>query len=349
MNPFRFKIKTVVILLLALAFLISLPLFFEIYREAAFNSVPRDDYASFLQALVGRGGSFPGSPYAYRILSVLVAVPFFYVLPLYPFTNLTAVDPIYLQAVEALAMVSYLSILLTAMLIFLIARRKFHASLLSSALVALAVPILSYSISRPGIDPLAVLWIALLVYAFRRPRLFIGLVLISSFVNEKIPILFCVVTVSRWIWLRLAIKKPASGALRAETAASALALLIYFVARGIFQLPGFENQANIGQFFPQILASAEYFGSLKGVVLNLAPVVIVFALILLSVQGESRGDEGQFYPADAIGALALLVLGLGTDLQFTVGRIVMFAYPLYLPAIALLLDRVAGTSSIKAS
>jgi hypothetical protein len=339
MYPSIRKPQTLVLtVLLILALLASVQIFFEIYREAAFNTLPRDDYASFLLYLVGQGGSFPGSPYAYRVLSVLAAIPFFYTLPLYRFSNLGAVDPLYLRATEALAMVSYLSILLTALIVYLIARKRLAASSLAALLAALVVPLLSYSISRPGIDPLAVLWVALLVYLYPRPGWFAALVLVSAFVNEKIPFIFAVVMLARWIWLRGVKRQPISRTLWVEGAASLLALAVYFIARAILKYPGFENQADLRQFAPQILASLTYIFSLKGLVLNLLPIAILFILAGLAVWGKEPRLDGQFFPSDGLCALALLILALGTDLQFTIGRVVMFAYPLYLPVAARLLD-----------
>ena len=115
---------------LAVVFLVALavPLFFEIYRTMAFNTHPRDDYGPYLQALVGEGGKIPGAPMVYRLFSVAAAIPFYYLLPVYSFSKLPPLDPAYLRATEALAAVSWLSILATAGVIFLICRQKLGAS-----------------------------------------------------------------------------------------------------------------------------------------------------------------------------------------------------------------------------
>ena len=55
---------------------------FAIDRIMVFNTVPRDDYAPFLLWVIGApGGAFPGSPYGYRLLTILAAVPLYHILP----------------------------------------------------------------------------------------------------------------------------------------------------------------------------------------------------------------------------------------------------------------------------
>jgi hypothetical protein len=52
------------------------PLFFIIDRITVFDTVPRDDYAPFLLWLAGPpGGAFQGSPYGYRLLTMVAAKP----------------------------------------------------------------------------------------------------------------------------------------------------------------------------------------------------------------------------------------------------------------------------------
>src|SRR5882724_10544563 len=96
------------------------PFFFFIFRLMAFNTVPRDEYAPYLLWLLNKpGGSFPGSLYGYRILSVLAGAPFYYLLPPFPLTNLPAEPSAnYWQATAALAMVSYLAMIAGAMLAY---------------------------------------------------------------------------------------------------------------------------------------------------------------------------------------------------------------------------------------
>src|SRR5271165_2939816 len=110
---------------IALTFALN-PVFFVIYRLMVFNTVPRDDYAAFLLWLVGSpGGSFPQSPYGYRLLSMVAAAPFYYLLPPLRVTNLPAdLTAPYVRATAAIAALSYLSLLLAAALIYRVARDR---------------------------------------------------------------------------------------------------------------------------------------------------------------------------------------------------------------------------------
>ncbi len=324
--------------------LASLPIFFEIYREAAFNSVPRDDYAPYLLALVRAGGEVPGSPYVYRILSVAAGIPFYYLLPVYSFTNLPATNQLYLKATEALSMVSYLSILATAGILFLIARKKYRASVLSAILAGFLSLLLSYSISRTGMDPIALLGISLLLYFLDRPVIFAILVLISAAFNEKIPYIFTILTLGRWGWSRLRNKPPSTAGMGAPLLFSMLALAGYFVARALFKFPGFENEANLGAFLPTLVSTLSYIFSLKGAVLNLIPIAIplMLAVMAIVISRQSASARAHFSATDVACLVFVFALAMVTDLKFTVGRVVMYCYPLYLPLLAVFFDQTLG-------
>ncbi len=173
--------------------LLSVPLFFSIYRDAAFNTAPRDDYGPYLQSIAGAGGKVPGAPMTYRLFSVLVAVPFSYVLPLYRFTNLPAVDPNYLKAPEAISVTSWLSLLAMAAVICVTCRDKAGATRKSAFLVALLALFFAQFTGVTTIDPIALLIISVLVYSLDRIKLFAPLMLISVGFNEKIAFLFVIV------------------------------------------------------------------------------------------------------------------------------------------------------------
>ena len=91
----RAKLLSVQLGYFALLAILFHPFFFITFRLMAFDTVPRDDYARYLLWLLHEpGGAFPGSLYGYRILSVLAAAPFYYVLPALPLTNLpTGLEP----------------------------------------------------------------------------------------------------------------------------------------------------------------------------------------------------------------------------------------------------------------
>lgn len=151
--------------LFVILMLLSCPIFFEIYRTSIFNVVPRDDFAPYLLFLTGNGGSVPGTWHGYRLISVLLAVPFYYVLPELRFSLLSPnVSAPYLRATEALSFTSFLFMTLGVVLIFRIARDRFGCSLSPS----LAAGLLGFSFYHftflPGVDPIAIFFIAAGLY-----------------------------------------------------------------------------------------------------------------------------------------------------------------------------------------
>jgi len=169
----------------------SLPVFFEIYRMAAFNTVPNDGYERFLLYVTSGQGSWPGAPFGYRVLSVLGAVPFYWILPLYQFT-LSHGDPTTLRALQALAFLSFVAISATATVAFIAVRRTLAGTVSEAAFAAsLAIVLSGYCGRGADIDALAIFLIFLFLYWFDRPSLFCPMFLITPFVNEKILGFLC--------------------------------------------------------------------------------------------------------------------------------------------------------------
>lgn len=319
----------------SLVFLVALsvPLFFEIYRTMAFNTHPRDDYGPYLQAIVGQGGEIPGAPMIYRLFSVVAAVPFYFLLPVYSFSKLPPLDPAYLRATEALAAVSWLSILATAGVIYLICRRKLGASERSSLIVALLSVFCSGYIGQVGVDPICVLMISLLIYFIDRPVPFAALMLLSIGLNEKVAILFTVLLLSRLVFGRDRSTLP-------QLAVSVVAATAYFAIRLLVDAPGYENQLTPSSYLPALISMVPVVFSLKGFVTDLLPTLLVAAIAVLDVWTIRRLgiDTPVFRWPDVAVLVAMFVIGMGIDMQYTVGRIVMFTYPLYLPVLALQID-----------
>lgn len=332
---------------LSLLFLFTIPIFFDIYREAAFNITPRDDYAPYLQYLIGHGGEMPSAPYVYRLFSVAIAIPFYYLLPAYTFSNLAGVDTSYLMAVEALSAVSYLSIVLTAVMIFFLARRRYGASPLASLVTALTSILLMEFVSRIGIDPLAVLMIAVLLYWIDRPWIFSLLIFVAIGINEKILFLFALLTFFRVVEVLLKRRKKIEKSLLIPWMASWAALAGYFLVRAIVPVPGFENQINPATYWDNLIRTLRLSVSIKGLIQNGLPIVICAILagsFSFQIAGKKNSDE-TIYGGDGIVFLAFLLIALVIDLQYTAGRVVMFTFPLYLPAMARLLDACCQPAS----
>jgi hypothetical protein len=325
--------------LLGFLLLLSIPLFFGIYREAAFNTAPRDDYSPFLQSVLGQGGKVPGAPVIYRVLSVVAAVPFYFLLPLYAFSNLPNVDVNYLRATEALAAVSWLSLLATAGVIFLICQKKLAASTKASLIVALLSLFFANFLQQTTVDPIALLIISLLLYLIDRPLLFSALMLLSVGFNEKIALLFVMIFGVRLIVERDRSALPLAGV-------SAVAAAGYFAIRLIVAAPGNENQLMPSTYWDSFVTMLPFLFSLKGAVTNVLPTVLIGLSALLAFQTVSRlhVDTARFHKSDVLIFVGMFLLemlinppgGHGADNSF--GRIVMYTYPLYVPMLSLRID-----------
>lgn len=308
----------VLILLLA-----TTPIFFDIYRTAAFNTVPRDDYAPYLLFLLGYHDKIPGAPFAYRILSVAVAIPFYF-LPTYTFTNLKDIEIEYLRATQALSLASYFSLVLTAAVIYALSR-KLGATRISALTAGLLSLLLSNFISRVGIDPLAILAISLLILWLDKSLAFVPCILISVGLNEKIPILFATILICRFLY---SIAKRRRFRYYVQLFSSCLAVVIYFAATVMLKIPGHEEQTNPAFFLSNWQSTLTHSISPKGLFLNVLPVLVLAALALFAIKSQ----RPVFWLSDLSGMLVLLTLALTANLGYTVGRIVMYSYPLYLPA-----------------
>lgn len=314
--------------------LATVPMFFEIYRTAAFNTAPRDDYAPYLLTLLRIENKMPNAPFAYRPISVAVAIPFYYVLPLYTFTNLTVVDVPYLKATQALCFCSYLSIVLTAVVIYCICKRQFHATEITAFIAGAATFFLDNLIGKHGIDPFVILIICLLILWMNRPLVFALLVFVSIGVNEKIPLIFATVLAFRFL---NSMARKHRFAQLLQLCASCLAVAGYFAVTHLLKLPDKDKQTNPALFLAHIQDTLHMTLSLKGLVLNALPACVLVLVVVLAVR--FRRQSG-FVVSDLSALFLLLMLGLLADVGYNVGRVLMHSYPLYLPAAACLLDDV---------
>lgn len=313
--------------------LLSIPLFFSIYRDAAFNTAPRDDYGPYLQSIIGVGGRVPGAPMAYRLFSVLIAVPFYFLLPLYNFSNLHAVDPHYLKATEAISAASWLSLLGMTVVIYLICRNKAGATRKSAVIVALLSLFFAQFTGVTTIDPIALFLISVLIYSLDRIQLFAPLMLVSVGFNEKIAFLFVIV-----FGLRLLLARDRSAL--SFLVVSLLAAGVYFAVRIVVAAPGNGNQTSPSTYWHSFVTTARLSFTLKGLVINVLPIILLALVAWLDVCIARRlGYESAIWRnSDAFVLIGMLLIGLAIDVQYTAGRLAMFAFPLYMPVLALGLD-----------
>lgn len=344
----RRVLPVAVVLLIVLS---AIPQFFSAYRSASFDTAPRDDYAPYLLAMTGltgdgprrQEGLFPGAPMAHRPLAVAAALPAYLVLPFYAFSELEEVDEPYLRATAALVFVGWLCMLLTVPMVYAIARHRHGCSRVASYVAALLTFLVSEFVALSTGDTMAILLIALLVYFIDRPAIVVPLVLVSAFTNEKIVIVAVVLFGARLLaWL--AARRPARGfAYRAQLLASIAALATYALFRQVLlPRPGGEHA---GQLDPStwpanLLETIDLTLSLKGVVTNGIPIAVVLIMVTIAwvMAPRLRGRDGSFQRSDVLVALAMVVTAAFIGAEYTVGRLPMHTFPIYLPMLAVLVD-----------
>lgn len=316
----------------AIALLSTIPILFDIYRTAAFNTIPRDDYAPYLMALSGDGGSVPGAPAVYRVLSVAVALPIYWLTAPYRFTNLPFADPQYLRATQALSIVSYLSMLATAFAVYRLCAAKYGMRPPVSMVAGLMSLLLGGFQLRTGVDPFGVLVVTLLLLCVSRMSLFAPLMMLSAIVNEKIPILFSVVLFFRFL---PSARHGGSRAMRSQLACAVAALCLYVGIVTVMHIPGVPSQTDPARVGANVKAAVVASLSAKGCVTNLLPLVTVCLMVMLAARVNKMSA---YSPTDASGAIALTVLACLVNVQYNIGRIVMYSFPFYLPAAASCLE-----------
>ena len=329
------KISTLTIVFL-ISCIISIPSFFDIYRLLAFNTFPRDDYAPFLLRFTSGHGVWPGSPYGYRVLSVLPAVPLYWTLPLYRFSLLPNLDASYLRAVEALAFLHFLSVAGAATVAFAIVSKKIGGSIGEAGLTAALTIILSGFLGKTGIEPFDVFVIFVLLYILEQPLVFSLAVLLTPFVSEKIPMFLLFLMASRSIFVR-----GFFGSHRWQTGSSVCAAGLYVAALMIFHLPGNEYQQAAGHYIPRIFDTIKTaFGSLKGIELDMLPALVITIPCLVFSLYSDRSTE-MLAKSDFLVPIGLAVVASAATFprDFNIGRVTAFAFPLTIIACGTLVNR----------
>ena len=319
--------------------LLSFPVFFDIYRKVAFNTYPRDDYAPFLLWFVSHQGLWPGSPFGYRVLSIIPAIPLFYLLPFYKFSLLPETNLAYLKATEALSAVSFLATAGAATVAFKMVRGKFSQSVGQAALAAMLTLVLANFDGIAGVDPVGVLFVFVLLYSFERGEIFCPLFIFAPFTNEKIIFFFLLLVTERTLFVR--------GFRRShipQIAAVAAGLTIYLLAMKVIRLSGNRDQADFAHRIPELLiVSNTSVSSLKGVVRNIVPAVIFIAPCLLLALRRVTAN-GPISGSDVLVPLGLFLVGLSLTEGFQVGRIVSYAMPLSIIASITLINETDARS-----
>jgi hypothetical protein len=306
------------------------PFFFTLYRLAVFNTVPHDDYAPYLLWLNGDAlGSFPDSPYCYRLLSVAFAWPLYRLMPLIQLTNIAdGTQVATLKAMAALAMMSYLASIATSLLTYRLARTEGGLDR-GHAMVAAALGwTLTWYTQVTAIDSLALMMITAALCTIRRPWLFAAVLLVSVGVNEKIGLVLAI-----WLVIRCVLIATDRRAFRWQALAAIGSVALYLAEVAALALPGNAYQLQPGGYLGTVRENLVAYGSARGLLLNVLPIVVLLAVAgFAAVRPRAAG---LFSRADILVIPALAIVALVLTHLFQAGRIVMHAAPLFVvPAVA---------------
>jgi hypothetical protein len=316
-----------------LFFILFHPVFFVIFRLMAFNTVPRDEYGRYLLWLLREpGGGFPGSPYGYRILSVVVGAPFYYLLPALPLTNLPPEPSAnYWQATAALAMVSYLALIASAMMAYRLVVVRYGRPPLEGLIGALFLTLCAFYSQYFALDTIAFLLIVCAVYAIDRLWLFGAIVVAAVLFNEKVIIVFALWTGCRFVF---ASGDRAYFARRLIVVCVAVALYVAMLA--ILRLEGHSEQLTLSEYLPALVQNVvATFTTPRGFLLNVVPCVLVAAAVWWSWNEIGQRRYAIFARIDLMVVPALMVITLVLTQFYQVGRIVMHAAPLFVLPVSL--------------
>ena len=305
--------------------LILYPLFFDIYRLMVFNVVPRDDYAPYLLSILGEeGGRIPGSPFVYRPLSVIFAIPFYYLLPVYRFSLLdSSISIEYLKASQSLAFVSYLSIILTSYFVY---KTSIQSRLSKeTALAASLLTVLLFNFTTTsGVDPIGIFFITVFFYYSQNLLISSLLLLFCVFLNEKIIILVFLAFFLRTISDILAKRIDYRNVFLSATAF--FCFLVYVLVRRSIGASGNANQLDFSTYIPSFFHQIEITLSLKGLVLIVFSTVIVVLMFLIA-----RAHSRRIYISDPLIPIALFLVAAASKVEWNIGRIVFYSFTIPLP------------------
>ena len=258
----------------AILAVVLLPFYFVIARLAMYGPVPHEDYPRFLLHLLGLpGGAVPESPFGYRGLAVLAAVPCYFGLPAVALPAAPdGMSAELLRATAALALLSHLSLAAILYATYRLARDRAGQDATTALLAASLLFGLCWYTQLTALDPLAMLLITLGLYLLPNRAGFTLLLLATPVINEQIAIVFAL-----WLSLRCATSHTDRDELGLQWATAIAALLIYAALLILVHLP-------IGgvPFDPRV-----YLQSLRGTLAEQA-TAHALTLNLLPVVGTAR-------------------------------------------------------------
>jgi hypothetical protein len=308
------------------------PFFFVIYRLMIFNTVPRDEYALYLLWMLGEpGGHFHESPYAYRVLTVLAAAPFYYLLPAISLTNIPAELSLpYVRATAAIAALSFFATIAAAVVAYRLAVDKGGLGRIEGVLAGAFMFLFCWYAAFYGIDSVAILLVVIALYLVDRPYIFAGFAAASIAFNEKVAL-----TLAIWLTIRCLLHADDRRRMGRQWMAALASVALYLVVVRVLRLPGNPYQLEPAGYPSTLLQNVAALATVRGLLLNVLPVLVLLGLVAFSwrsLRGEAA--RGLFRPTDMLVVAGLIAVALILTQLYQMGRIVMHGAPLYVVPIA---------------
>lgn len=319
-------------------FLITIPTFFEIYRTLVFGTIPYDSYQTIIQYYNGEVPySEMWSPTFYRFAYNYLSFFFSKTLPLLRFSKSDATDA-NLAIFQGLAITSYLFHCLFGLLAYYFLKvSKGFSTLVAATVSIIALQMLNFS-AFFGSDPLSICYILLLLLWMPRKWVFAIGLLFSIVVNEKVGPIFFVYGLAHLFWGIPTQRRPYIWIL----GCSVITMLGYLAMKKAIPLPGFEFQTDLSQYPSRFVESIRFLFTPKGLFMNGLPLAFFVGLSWIGHRyaRESKGDFSFLVLLSV--PIVLLIWGMCISMQYTIGRLVLHALPMYLVAMAAILERYAS-------
>jgi hypothetical protein len=308
----------------ALLALILHPLLLIIFRLMIFNTFPRDDYAPMLLWWLGEaGGAAPQSPYGYRVLSVLTAAPFYYLLPPFTLTNLPGgLGAEYVKATAALAASSFVALSAGAALAYRLVVDRFGLGRPEGVFAGLFITLVQFYAAPFSIDPHAIFVVLLALYFIDRIFAFTAILVTSVIVNEKIAIVFAV-----WLTIRCVLGDRVL--LGRQWVASIVAIFAYAALLAVVRMPGHGEQLDPLVYLPTIWQNIAASFTPRGLMFNIVPCALLVGAVAWSWRALGRRDR-IYSPLDLLVVPALASVALALTQFYQVGRVVAHGAPLFI-------------------
>jgi hypothetical protein len=312
----------------------------SVYREVVFNTVSLDDYSGLLNWLVhlGASGEVPGSPFRERILSVVLAIPFYH-LPIVRFSLLnTTLSPDTLHAFLALALSNVMGLAVAGLVVARLTYGKTKSE--TGALIAGSFPLLSSGyLSLSGVDGIGVMAIALGLAALEAEGM-LGHILFGAvlLLNEKCAIFFIPYTAAMFFFA-----KERTGV---KMLYSIFVFAIYILIRRI-DGQGDAHQVDPSTFLAGFSMTLYENISAKGIMLFVAPLMIALVgpAFAYMIDPQSRAHA----TSTLLGTAALVLSAFVANTHYGVGRITLYALPAIALVTGMAFSRVSGLTEARAT